>query len=168
MTCERWSDSVECTLKVLLFASAREAVGRGELTVPYSRGESLADLLGRLRADYPSLAKMSHYRFALNGEFVSGDLARVRLENAVELALLPPYSGGVNRAEDPSQHLGGHYPLPPHTGAGLAAAYGPFFGRGCDIRGSGPPRRSGTRSFPGNRSHGARIRGLPSFGAARA
>ncbi len=94
VTCERWSDSVECTLKVLLFASAREAVGRGELTVPYSRGESLADLLGRLRDDYPSLAKMSHYRFALNGEFVSGDLARVRLENAVELALLPPYSGG--------------------------------------------------------------------------
>lgn len=85
-------------MKVLLFASAREAAGgRSELSwSPGGRGEAtLRDLIADLRAHYPRLSRVLRTsRIAVNGTYVPGDGARVRLRPRDEVAILPPYSGG--------------------------------------------------------------------------
>ncbi len=79
-------------ISILLFAALREAVGvsRVEMempedTTPRRLAEALAERYPRLRPHLPAMA------FALDGEFVAAD---AHLQNARELALLPPVSGG--------------------------------------------------------------------------
>lgn len=84
----------EPRFRVLLFASAREAVGRSSVQLSYRTGERLSTFLERLFRTYPALGRPQRYRYALNGEFVEGSLDEVRLIDAEELAVLPPYSGG--------------------------------------------------------------------------
>jgi molybdopterin converting factor small subunit len=80
--------------RVLLFATARTAVGARSLTweVPTS-GLSVRDLVAELGRAYPRVAPiLAHSRFFLDGTAVSGSRARV-LPGA-EFAVHPPYGGG--------------------------------------------------------------------------
>ena len=79
---------------VLLFATARLALGRAEL--PYSvdpEGESVATLVRVLGKRYPKLAPILRTcRFVLNGRYVASHATRVRPGD--EFAVHPPYGGG--------------------------------------------------------------------------
>ena len=81
-------------VRILLFATAREAVGRPSLerTVPPS-GTSLSELLSELAREHPGLRPiLAASRIVRNGEYVSVNRQRVRPGD--ELAIHPPYSGG--------------------------------------------------------------------------
>lgn len=82
------------TVRVLLFATAREAVGRKELRLPVAAGGvPVAELLILLGSEYPRLARVARTcRVVLNGRFIEGRGAVARPGD--ELALHPPYSGG--------------------------------------------------------------------------
>jgi sulfur-carrier protein len=85
---------VSGSVRVLLFAAAREAAGRRELhrTVPPA-GVSVADLLEELGRGYPKLTRvLAISRFFVNGSAVAGRSGR--LQPGDELAIHPPYSGG--------------------------------------------------------------------------
>ncbi len=80
--------------RVLLFASARQAVGHSvlERTIPKT-GLDLARLLGELVREYPALAPVLRVsRFIRNGSYLRQ--ARGRIRPGDELAIHPPYSGG--------------------------------------------------------------------------
>lgn len=79
---------------MLLFASAREAVGRSEITMEYFEGESLGDLLQRLALEQPRLKTFLRNRLAVDGEYLLERPAKVVLSGQKEIAILPPYSGG--------------------------------------------------------------------------
>lgn len=81
-------------VRVVLFATAREAVGRPRVlrTVP-PEGRTLSDLLAELREEYPmASAVLSGCRFARNGRYLTSPRARIRPGD--ELAIHPPFSGG--------------------------------------------------------------------------
>jgi len=81
------------SVKVLFFASAREAAGCQDLTLP-SDGESWseADLWARLEQKVPALAaQRSSVRLARNQEYLS---ANGRIFPGDEVAVIPPVSGG--------------------------------------------------------------------------
>ncbi len=82
------------SIRIVLFASAREAVGASSLdrTVP-ERGVSVVALLRELARDYPRLAPtLRASRFVRNGEYLVGRRGRVRPGD--EFAIHPPYGGG--------------------------------------------------------------------------
>ena len=81
-------------LRILLFATARDAVGKDEIAVPFETGASLRDVIGSFFADHPRLGSPRQYRFALDGDLLEKGPANVRLVRSGELAVLPPYSGG--------------------------------------------------------------------------
>lgn len=79
---------------VLLFATARLAVGRAEIrwTVD-GKGVSVGSLVRALGNRYPKLAPiLRSCRFVLNGEYVANRATRVRPGD--EFAVHPPYGGG--------------------------------------------------------------------------
>lgn len=81
-------------VRVLLFATAREAVGRAELLreVP-AGGVSVAAFLSELLREFPQLAPATRgSRFVVNGEYVRGRSGR--LVPGDEFAIHPPFSGG--------------------------------------------------------------------------
>ena len=81
-------------VRVLLFASAREATGQRfvEPTVA-PQGVSVEQLLRQLANKYPALdAILAASRIVLNGEYLTDLRSRVRPGD--ELAVHPPYSGG--------------------------------------------------------------------------
>jgi molybdopterin converting factor small subunit len=82
------------TVSILLFATAREAVGTSSLRRPIPRqGTSLADLLDSLRTDFPRLGPILKIsRVVQNGSYVAHP--RVRVRPGDEIAIHPPYSGG--------------------------------------------------------------------------
>jgi molybdopterin converting factor small subunit len=79
---------------ILLFATARVAVGAPQLDWPVESGGVTARALVRsLGQSYPKLVptlRMS--RFVLNGRYLSSLAARVRAGD--EFAVHPPYGGG--------------------------------------------------------------------------
>ncbi|MCI4346562.1 MAG: MoaD/ThiS family protein, partial [Thermoplasmata archaeon] len=80
--------------RVLLFATAREALGRSELVlaVPVG-GIPVGEFLRPLTERYPPLARiLKASRLVRNGEYVRGNAVRVMPGD--ELAIHPPYSGG--------------------------------------------------------------------------
>ena len=82
------------TVRVLLFAMARTAVGRAELDwlVP-ARGMPAAELARALAAAYPALGPvLSRSRLVRNGESLRRPNERVRPGD--EFAIHPPYGGG--------------------------------------------------------------------------
>jgi molybdopterin converting factor small subunit len=85
---------VRGTVRVLLFAAAREAVGRGVMEVPVAPdGLSAAELLAPLAREHPAFARvLATSRLVHNGEFVSG--RRFTCRPGDEVAVHPPYSGG--------------------------------------------------------------------------
>ncbi len=81
-------------VRVLLFATAREAAGRGrlELTIPEA-GARVDAVLEELRDRYPRLAPvLATSRIFVNGESVARRTAPLAPDD--ELAIHPPYSGG--------------------------------------------------------------------------
>jgi len=81
-------------VRVLLFATAREAVGRSSLSRPVpDGGVALEQFLGDLAALHPRLGPVLRTcRVAQNGEILPTRSAHVRPGD--ELALYPPFSGG--------------------------------------------------------------------------
>jgi molybdopterin converting factor subunit 1 len=79
-------------LRVLLFARARDLAGAGEILVELPDGAVVADLRRRLVALYPRLTALAgKCAVAVDAEFAGEE--RV-LTEGVEIALLPPVSGG--------------------------------------------------------------------------
>jgi molybdopterin converting factor small subunit len=82
------------SVRVLFFATAREAVGVPSLDreVP-SRGSTIQALLSGLTKEHPRLlAVLQGSRFVRNGRYVNSPRTRVRPGD--EIAVHPPYSGG--------------------------------------------------------------------------
>lgn len=82
------------SVRVLLFATAREAVGRRELRLPVNgEGETATAVLSRLAARYPRLTAVTRgCRLVVNGRFIESGAVVVRPGD--EFAVHPPYSGG--------------------------------------------------------------------------
>ncbi len=81
-------------VRVLLFATARTAVGRSEMewNVP-SGGVTARALANELAAAYPALAPTLRVsRWVRNGRYVDRPSERVRPGD--EFAIHPPYGGG--------------------------------------------------------------------------
>lgn len=88
------SPDVAGTTRVLLFASAREAVGAPQIDWPVpDEGLSVPELVAALVRRYPRLGPIApHSRLLINAEYVHGARAAVRPGD--EFAIHPPYSGG--------------------------------------------------------------------------
>ncbi len=82
-------------MQIRLFATAREAVGVGELAWPVPDGGiALGSLLDQLGGRYRKLKPiLPGCRFFVNGELVTQP-GRRRIAPDDELAVHPPYSGG--------------------------------------------------------------------------
>ncbi len=83
-------------VRVLFFASAREAVGleKSDLEVPCA-AVSGRQLLDFLCTQWPSLRPLSAAMvLALNEDYVDMEAVTVCLKHGDELALIPPLSGG--------------------------------------------------------------------------
>lgn len=79
-------------VRVLAFASASDALGGRALDVELPEGATVADLRAALTARRPALAPLwPRLAVAVGGEISTGDAA---LSEGVEVALLPPVSGG--------------------------------------------------------------------------
>jgi molybdopterin synthase catalytic subunit len=82
-------------IRVLAFASAREALGAAEREV-HLAGGTLGELAAALAAERPALGELwPRLAIAVDGEIVSGDRPLV---DGAEVALLPPVSGGAGQA----------------------------------------------------------------------
>ncbi|GIU90871.1 MAG: hypothetical protein KatS3mg010_1970 [Acidimicrobiia bacterium] len=82
-------------LRVLLFATAREAAGRAHDVVDLADGATLADLAGALDRRYgDAFARVREgARLWVNGDEPPAGAATV-LHDGDEVAVLPPVSGG--------------------------------------------------------------------------
>jgi molybdopterin converting factor subunit 1 len=79
-------------VKVLLFASFREATGLSQGTLDVEPGATLGDVWATLVAEHPRLAPHSGTAaYAINGTYAR--LAE-RVSEGDEVAFLPPVSGG--------------------------------------------------------------------------
>jgi molybdopterin converting factor subunit 1 len=80
------------TLRVRLFARARDVVGRDALDVSLPAGATVAELRQALAERYPALAGLlKRSAIAVQDEFTDDALV---LFPGAEVALLPPVSGG--------------------------------------------------------------------------
>jgi molybdopterin synthase catalytic subunit len=83
-------------VRLLAFASASDALGRGSLEIELVEGSRLADLRAHLTGLYPALeALWPRLAVAVDGELAGGEAA---LAEDCEVALLPPVSGGAPAA----------------------------------------------------------------------
>jgi MoaD family protein len=85
---------VKTSVRVVLFATAREAVGVSSIDreVP-ARGSTIEAVLADLAKEHPRLKPvLKSSRFLRNGRYVEGAAARIRPGD--EIAVHPPYSGG--------------------------------------------------------------------------
>jgi molybdopterin converting factor subunit 1 len=80
------------TVRVRLFARAKDLAGTDAVAVTLSPGATVGDLRRRLAADHPALAGLlSRCAVAVADEFAEDSLP---LPAGAEVALLPPVSGG--------------------------------------------------------------------------
>jgi molybdopterin synthase catalytic subunit len=80
-------------VRVVAFASAAEALDSSSLEVEIADGSRLADLQRRLEADRPELGALwPRWAIAVGGELAGPEAP---LADGVEVALLPPVSGGA-------------------------------------------------------------------------
>ena len=84
-------------IRLRLFASVREVVGKQEVLVDVPEGVTAAGLLMQLVAQHPELRRQApSLRLAVNHEYVEGGR---RLAEGDEVALIPPVSGGLDLFE---------------------------------------------------------------------
>ena len=77
---------------MLLFAQARERVGRDRVLLELPEGSRVADALEAIGRDHPGLiALRPHLAVAVDGQLAA---LEAPLGAGSELALLPPVSGG--------------------------------------------------------------------------
>ncbi len=80
------------TVRVKLFAAARELAGASEVAVEVCDGATLVDIERALLAAIPAVERiLPHARWAVNAEFATSDAA---VNEQSEIALIPPVSGG--------------------------------------------------------------------------
>jgi MoaE-MoaD fusion protein len=80
------------TVTVLFFAQARDAAGRARDTIELPEGSLVVDALALLERTHPRLASLRpHLAISVNQRLARPDAA---LAHGVEMALLPPVSGG--------------------------------------------------------------------------
>lgn len=80
-------------IRLLAFASAGDAVGRETVEVELPDGARVADLKARLSAEHPDLVPLwPRLAVAVEGELAGEETP---LSDGVEVALLPPVSGGA-------------------------------------------------------------------------
>eukprot|EP00955_Chlamydomonas_euryale_P086497 364218-Chlamydomonas_euryale.AAC.17 len=81
-------------VKVLYFASSREAAGVHEEAVELADGSGTADLLDTLKARHAALVSvLRSCVLALNEEYLEPDMS-APLKEGDEVAVIPPLSGG--------------------------------------------------------------------------
>jgi len=80
------------TIRVKLFAAAREAAGKPEVALELADGATIAQVRESLLAAVPRLQPIvGHARWAVDSEFASEKHA---ITPSSEIALIPPVSGG--------------------------------------------------------------------------
>jgi molybdopterin converting factor small subunit len=79
------------TITVLLFASYADALGRPCVHVPLAPGTTVADVVGRIRADGRGARLPDRPLVAVNQEYAPYDRVLVQGD---EVALIPPVAGG--------------------------------------------------------------------------
>lgn len=80
-------------VKVLAFATAKDALREDELSLELPTGSTIADLSRSLQQQHPALASIwPRLAVALDGELCQPE---AELRDGCEVALLPPVSGGV-------------------------------------------------------------------------
>jgi MoaE-MoaD fusion protein len=84
-------------IRIKLFASTREIVGKRELEVELPEGATVSVLLSELAIQFPALRGLADsVKVAVNHEYAEGER---RLAEGDELALIPPVSGGLDLFE---------------------------------------------------------------------
>ena len=79
-------------LKILLFASLKERMGRNQILVQVNEGCNTADFLGSLFMQYPELKPFSSSLIvSINQNFAKPEQ---QIHPGDEIALFPPVSGG--------------------------------------------------------------------------
>ncbi len=79
-------------IRVLFFATAREAAGTSTADVDLSEGAKVSDAREEIGRRFPALReRLIHFRFAVDREFSELDAA---LHEGAEVAVIPPVSGG--------------------------------------------------------------------------
>jgi len=80
-------------IRLLAFASAADALGAAELELDLPAGSRVADLQATLEREHPALAPLwPRLAVAVDGQLVR---PQAELADGVEVALLPPVSGGT-------------------------------------------------------------------------
>ena len=82
---------VAMTVRVLLFASYADAVGKNELTLELADGSLVSDVLERVRAMTGGRALPPSPLLALNATYSTASAA---VRNGDEVAIIPPVAGG--------------------------------------------------------------------------
>ncbi len=86
------SQTMDCEIKVLFFASLREQVGRAELLIhATSIGDVMAALRAMLSASAIESLEQENVRIAVNQQLIDGEIS---LKQGDEVAFLPPITGG--------------------------------------------------------------------------
>src|SRR5687767_8252408 len=84
-------------IRLLAFASAGDALGATETEIELPEGSRVADLRARLDRDHPALSSLwPRLAIAVDGRISGPDEP---LQDGIEVALLPPVSGGSGLAE---------------------------------------------------------------------
>lgn len=110
-------------IRLLAFASAGDALGTNEMEIEMPEGSRVADLRERLDAEHPKLQSLwPRLAVAVDGRVVTPDEP---LSPGVEVALLPPVSGGSGGSGSRADLTDG----PIDTDAVVAMVAGP--GRGA-------------------------------------
>ena len=79
-------------MNVLLFARAKDLIGRDRIDVALADQATVGDLRRRLMSQYPAIAGLlEKSAFAVNDEFADD---ATPIPHGAEIALLPPVSGG--------------------------------------------------------------------------
>lgn len=80
------------TLRIKLFAIARQRLGRDEIEVALPERSTAADLRRALAEQFPALADvLPHIRIAVNSSYANDATV---VPAGAEIALIPPVSGG--------------------------------------------------------------------------
>ena len=87
-----WKGQVALKVKVRLFASYREKVGRSEVELDLPQGSTVGSLVGRMTDRYSDLSQRPDTLVvAVNHEYRDH---MFELDDGDEVALIPPVSGG--------------------------------------------------------------------------